>query len=70
MGRVEQPADLDNDPVAMTHGSKLEQLEAAFKALGKRLAVDVEDVPVPLRRGRRVVKKTGWAGTNRRERHA
>ena len=30
--------------LAMTHGSKLEQLEAAFRALGKRLAVSVEDI--------------------------
>jgi len=31
--------------LAMTHGSKLEQLEAAFRALGKRLVVDIEDAP-------------------------
>jgi antitoxin HicB len=30
--------------LAMTHGSKLDQLEAAFGALGKRLVVGVEDV--------------------------
>lgn len=37
--------------LAMTHGAKLEQLEAAFGALGKRLVVSVEDVPaVPTRR--------------------
>ena len=30
--------------LAMTHGSKLEQLEAAFSALGKRLVVGVEDI--------------------------
>lgn len=48
----------------MTHGSKLEQLEAAFSALGKRLVVGVEDVTVPKlhrarrpRRGRRRVAK-------------
>ena len=29
----------------MTHGSKLEQLEAAFIVLGKRLVVGVEDLP-------------------------
>lgn len=29
----------------MKHGSKLEQLEAAFRALGKRLVVRVEDAP-------------------------
>lgn len=32
--------------LAMTHGSKLEQLETAFRALGKRLVIDVEDVTV------------------------
>lgn len=37
--------------LAMTHGSKLEQLEAAFGALGKRLVVTVEDVTgTPTRR--------------------
>jgi antitoxin HicB len=32
--------------LAMTHGSKLEQLETAFRAMGKRLVIDVEDVTV------------------------
>lgn len=45
----------------MTHGSKLEQLEAAFSALGKRLVVGVEDVTVPklhrAHRGRRRLAK-------------
>lgn len=37
--------------LAMTHGSKLEQIEAAFSALGKRLVVGVEDVTAaPTRR--------------------
>jgi antitoxin HicB len=36
--------------LAMKHGSKLEQLEAAFGALGKRLVVGVEDIPAPTRR--------------------
>ena len=31
--------------LAMRHGSKLDQLEAAFTALGKRLVVGVEDQP-------------------------
>jgi antitoxin HicB len=31
--------------LAMKHGSKLEQLEAAFGALGKRLVVIVQDAP-------------------------
>jgi len=34
----------------MTHGSKLEQLESAFAALGKRLVLGVEDVVTPTRR--------------------
>jgi antitoxin HicB len=32
--------------LAMTHGSQLDQLEAAFSALGKRLVVAVEDADV------------------------
>lgn len=31
--------------LAMTHGSRLEQLEAAFRAMGKRLIIVVEDLP-------------------------
>jgi antitoxin HicB len=41
--------------LAMTHGSRLEQLEAAFRALGKRMVVGIEDVrepPPPARRRR------------------
>src|SRR5262249_50755828 len=30
--------------LAMTHGSKLEQLESAFQAMGKRLVIAIEDV--------------------------
>ena len=41
----------------MTHGSKLEQIEAAFRVLGKRMVVGVEDEP----RARR--------GVERRRRH-
>ena len=41
--------------LAMTHGSRLEQLEAAFGALGKRLVVSVEDVSV-VPTGRRPAK--------------
>jgi antitoxin HicB len=36
----------------MTHGSKLEQLEAAFGALGKRIVVGVEDIVTPTHRPR------------------
>ena len=36
--------------LAMTHGSKLDQLEAAFRALGKRLVVGVEDAEPRARR--------------------
>ena len=43
--------------LAMTHGSKLEQLEAAFSALGKRLVVGVEDVAAPARRRRAAPKR-------------
>jgi antitoxin HicB len=32
--------------LAMTHGSRLEQLEAAFHALRKRMAVGIEDVAI------------------------
>jgi antitoxin HicB len=32
--------------LAMTHGSPLGQLEAAFAALGKRLVIDVVDAPL------------------------
>jgi antitoxin HicB len=37
----------------MTHGSKLDQMEAAFAVLGKRLVVGVQDVAAPSPRGRR-----------------
>jgi antitoxin HicB len=30
--------------LAMTHGSKLEQLESAFEAMGKRLVIGLEDL--------------------------
>ena len=44
--------------LAMTHGSKLEQLESAFEAIGKRLVIGLEDLgrgaalrnPAPRRR--------------------
>lgn len=35
--------------LAMKHGSQLDQLEAAFGALGKRLVVGVEDLAAPPR---------------------
>jgi antitoxin HicB len=37
----------------MTHGSKLEQLESAFHAMGKRLVIGVEDIGVTPTRARR-----------------
>ena len=45
--------------LAMTHGSRLEQLEAAFRALGKRIVVRVEDVSRgrPMRRSKRAVRR-------------
>jgi antitoxin HicB len=39
--------------LAMTHGSQVEQLEAAFQALGLRLVVGVEPLPPPSSRRRR-----------------
>lgn len=57
VGKAELGRRLDWHPpqvdrlLAMTHGSKLDQLEAAFGALGKRLVVGVEDVTAaPTRR--------------------
>jgi hypothetical protein len=47
-----------------THGSKLDQLESAFQAMGKRLVVGVEDIAAPVRR-RKIV-----AATTRRRRSA
>lgn len=47
--------------LAMTHGSKLEQIEAAFRALGKRLVVGVEDTPA---------KRTRKRFSGRRHAHA
>jgi len=43
--------------LAMRHGSRLEQLEAAFGALGKRLVVGVEDIG-PRKRRTPAVKRT------------
>ena len=40
--------------LAMTHGSKLDQLESAFQAMGKRLVIGVEDVAPPVRRRKAV----------------
>ena len=43
----------------MTHGSKLEQLEIAFRAMGKRLVIGVEDVtPVRRRTSRSSVRRS------------
>jgi len=36
--------------LAMHHGSQLSQIEAAFEAMGKRLRVEVEDLPTLKRR--------------------
>jgi antitoxin HicB len=40
--------------LAMTHGSRLDQLECAFQALGKRLVVSVEDEAAPRSRRRAI----------------
>ena len=67
MGKTELARRLDwhlpqvDRLLAMTHGSRLGQLEAAFRMLGKRLVVGVEDVPLAVKR------KTAPA---RRPRHA
>jgi antitoxin HicB len=45
--------------LAMTHGSKLEQLETAFRAIGKRLVIGVEDVDALLHRRRRTARRRG-----------
>jgi antitoxin HicB len=42
----------------MTHGSKLEQLEAAFTVLGKRLVVGIEDIPSAPHRRSEVKERT------------
>jgi antitoxin HicB len=50
VGKSELARRLDWHPpqvdrlLAMTHGSKLDQLETAFRAMGKRLVIGVEDV--------------------------
>jgi antitoxin HicB len=52
IGKSELAKRLDWHPpqvdrlLAMTHGSKLEQLETAFRAMGKRLVIEVEDMTV------------------------
>lgn len=52
IGKSELARRLDWHPpqvdrlLAMTHGSKLEQVETAFRALGKRLVIGVEDITV------------------------
>jgi antitoxin HicB len=55
--------------LAMTHGSQLEKIEAAFSALGKRLGVHVEDVAIgrPARRARPVFGKRPAAARYRAE---
>lgn len=57
VGKSELAKRLDWHPpqvdrlLAMTHGSKLDQLESAFRAMGKRLVIGVEDVaPIGHRR--------------------
>jgi antitoxin HicB len=50
--------------LAMKHGSKLEQIEAAFRALGKRLVVGVEDVAAVTTRRRRARKARAARATS------
>ena len=47
--------------LAMTHGSKLEQLESAFEAMGKRLVIAVKDVSKSVESKRRRRKRTAAA---------
>src|SRR5216684_1006075 len=53
VGKSELARRLDWHPpqvdrlLAMTHASKLDQLETAFRAMGKRLVIGVEDVLAP-----------------------
>ena len=60
--------------LAMTHGSRLDQLEAAFGALGKRLVVGVEDLagaPVRRRPGKKSpLARTTHGQPRRQSRHA
>jgi antitoxin HicB len=65
VGKAELGRRLDWHPpqidrlLAMKHGSQLDQLEAAFGALGKRLVVGVEDrVSVPALKRAAAVRKT------------
>jgi antitoxin HicB len=51
----------------MTHGSRLEQLEAAFRVLGKRLVVGVQDIATSSGAARRRERRRGIA---RRRGHA
>jgi len=53
--------------LAMSHGSKLAQLEAAFGALGKRLVVGVEDVTAAPTK-RRIAKTRAARATHGRPR--
>ena len=54
--------------LAMTHGSRLEQLEAAFLVLGKRLVVHIEDGAVATKRA--AMKAEFEASKRRALRHA
>ncbi len=50
----------------MTHASRLEQIEAAFGVLGKRLVVAVEEVATGRPKGRRVTRRRADSGRRRR----
>ena len=57
--------------LAMQHSSHLSQLEAAFKVLGKRLVVAVEDtMHAPTEQHRRLAKKPRQAAAKSRVRRA
>ena len=63
IGKSELARRLDWHPpqvdrlLAMTHGSKLEQLETAFRAMGKRLVIRVEDITAARDRQKSVLRQ-------------
>jgi antitoxin HicB len=72
IGKSELARRLDWHPpqvdrlLAMTHGSKLEQLESAFHVMGKRLVIGIEDVArAAPRRRRRYSRRPRVAASSR-----
>jgi len=75
VGKSELAKRLDWHPpqvdrlLAMTHGSKLDQLESAFRAMGKRLVIGVEDVD-SISRERKLLARGRRRRSVRRPRHS